>query len=88
MGTPPIKPALGTAGAGYPRRGRMSYRGAPEVTVSRKPDQDQLQAAAKEAKSQGKRPSEVGATQGASKQIDHHTKSERSQEGTPRGGKS
>jgi hypothetical protein len=56
--------------------------------VSRKPDQDQLQAAAKEAKSQGKRPSEVGATQGASKQIDHHTKSERSQEGTPRGGKS
>jgi hypothetical protein len=56
--------------------------------VSKKPDQDQLQAAAREAKAHGKRPSEVGATQGASKQIDHHTKSERHHEDTPRGGKS
>ncbi len=56
--------------------------------MSKKPDQDQLQAAAREAKRRGKSPSEAGATQGASKQIDHHTKSERHQEDTPRGGKS
>ena len=56
--------------------------------MSKKPDQEQLQAAAREAKRHGKRPSEVGATQGASKQIEHHTNSERRHEDTPRGGKS
>ncbi len=58
------------------------------VTVSRKPDQDQLQAAAREAKRHGMSPSEAGVTQGASKQIEHHTKTERQHEDTPRGGKS
>jgi hypothetical protein len=56
--------------------------------VSKKPDQAQLQAAAREAKSRGLSPSEAGATQGASKQIEHHTKKERHHEDTPRGGKS
>ena len=56
--------------------------------MSKKPDQEQLQAAAREAKEHGMSPSEAGVTQGASKQMDHHTHSERSQEDTPRGGKS
>jgi hypothetical protein len=56
--------------------------------MSKKPDQDELRAAAREAREHGKSPSEVGATQGASKQIDHHTHSERQHEDTPRGGKS
>jgi hypothetical protein len=56
--------------------------------MSKKPDQEELRAASREAKEHGKSPSEVGATQGASKQIDHRTHSERKHEGTPRGGKS
>ena len=56
--------------------------------MSKKPDQEQQQEAAREAREQGLRPSEVGATTGASKQTDHHTHSERQQEDTPRGGKS
>ena len=56
--------------------------------MSQKPDQDQQQAAVREAKAQGKRPSEVGATTGASKQIDHHTNTQREHEDTPGGGKS
>ena len=62
--------------------------GRQELTVSQKPNQDEQQAAVREAKAQGKRPSEVGATTGASKQIDHHTNTEREHEDTPRGGKS
>lgn len=56
--------------------------------MSKKPNQEELQAAAREAKRHGMSPSEAGVTQGASKQIDHHTHQERHQEGTPRGGKS
>jgi hypothetical protein len=56
--------------------------------MSKGANQDELQAAAREAKERGMSPSEAGATQGASKQIDHHTHSERRDEGTPRGGKS
>ena len=56
--------------------------------MSKSPNQDELRAAAREAKAEGKSPSEAGVTQGASKQIDHHTHAERHQEGTPRGGKS
>jgi hypothetical protein len=56
--------------------------------MSKKADQDSLRAAAREAKEHGKSPSEVGATQGATKQIDHHTHSRRKHEDTPRGGKS
>jgi hypothetical protein len=56
--------------------------------VSKNPDNDQLQAAAREAKRQGKSPSEAGVTQGASKQIEHHSKGDRAGEETPRGGKS
>jgi hypothetical protein len=56
--------------------------------MSKKPNQDDLRAAAREAKEHGKSPSEVGATHGASKQIDHHTHSQRKHEDTPRGGKS
>ena len=56
--------------------------------MSKKPDQEQQQAAAREARREGKSPSEVGATTGAGKQIDHHTHQERHHEDTPRGGKS
>ena len=56
--------------------------------MSKKPDQEQQQAAAREAREQGMSPSEAGVTTGASKQTQHHTHSERAQEDTPRGGKS
>jgi hypothetical protein len=59
-----------------------------ETIVSKKPDQEQQQAAAREARERGERPSAAGATTGASKQIDHHTHQERGREDTPRGGKS
>jgi hypothetical protein len=60
----------------------------PGVTVSKKPDQNQLQADAREAKRHGMSASEAGVSQGASKQIEHHTNKERQHEDTPRGGKS
>ncbi|GIF15694.1 hypothetical protein Ate01nite_57260 [Actinoplanes teichomyceticus] len=63
-------------------------RAAREVVVSKKVDQDQLQAAAREAKEHGMSASEAGVSQGAAKQIDHHTHRERAEEDTPRGGKS
>jgi hypothetical protein len=56
--------------------------------VSKKPNQDDLRAAAREAAAHGMSASEAGVSHGASKQIDHHTKKERSKEDTPRGGKS
>ena len=56
--------------------------------MSKKPNQQEQQAAVREAKREGKSPSEAGVTTGASKQIDHHTHQERHQEDTPRGGKS
>ena len=56
--------------------------------MPKKPNQDELRAAAREARERGESPSEAGVTQGASKQIDHHTHSERKDEDTPRGGKS
>ncbi|ROP30859.1 hypothetical protein [Couchioplanes caeruleus] len=56
--------------------------------MSKNANQDELQAAARDAKRQGMSASEAGVSQGASKQIDHHTDKERSKEGTPRGGKS
>ncbi|TWG11492.1 hypothetical protein [Actinoplanes teichomyceticus] len=56
--------------------------------MSKKVDQDQLQAAAREAKEHGMSASEAGVSQGAAKQIDHHTHRERAEEDTPRGGKS
>ena len=56
--------------------------------MPQKPNQDEQQAAAREAKRHGMKASEAGATTGASKQIDHHTHQERSQEDSPRGGKS
>jgi hypothetical protein len=56
--------------------------------VSKKPNQDEQQAAAREAKRHGMSASEAGASTGASKQIDHDTHQERSQDGSPRGGKS
>jgi len=56
--------------------------------MSKNVDQKQQQAAIREAKREGKSAGEAGVSTGASKQIDHHTKKERQQEDTPRGGKS
>ncbi|NIZ91870.1 hypothetical protein [Kineococcus rubinsiae] len=53
-----------------------------------KKDETAAQAAAQEARENGTSPSAAGVTTGASKQIDHHTHSERHDEPTPRGGKS
>ncbi len=56
--------------------------------MSKNVDQNEQQAAIREAKRQGKSASEAGVSTGASKQIDHHTHQERQHEDTPRGGKS
>jgi hypothetical protein len=56
--------------------------------MSRNVDQNEQQAAVREAKRHGMSASEAGVSQGASKQRDHHTKQERQDEETPRGGKS
>ena len=56
--------------------------------MSKKVNQDEVQAAVREAKRHGQSASEAGVSTGASKQIDHHTHQERSQDDTPRGGKS
>ncbi len=56
--------------------------------MSKNVDQNEQQAAIREAKQQGMSASEAGVSTGASKQIDHHTKKERQDEDTPRGGKS
>ena len=56
--------------------------------MSKKANQDEVQAAARAAREQGMSASEAGVSQGASKQIDHDTHQERGKQSTPRGGKS
>jgi hypothetical protein len=56
--------------------------------MSKSVDQEEQQAAIREAKRHGMSASEAGVSQGASKQREHHTKQERQHEETPRGGKS
>ena len=58
------------------------------ATPGKKQDNEAARAAAREARERGESPSAAGVTNGASKQTDHHTQSERHDEPTPRGGKS
>jgi len=48
--------------------------------MSKKPDQNEMRAAARDAHEEGETPSEARVTQGASKQPDHKSRHERREE--------